>query len=147
MSKEWKTRGARARAAMAAGATLDDVLGTHKLGAIGSIRLLREIAPIPLWCLKILVGNSGSYAHLTLADLEMLGNAPPDGVDFFIHSHRNEAIIERKPTGQAGPGEVPNLQLAGKAARARRSKGGSVIARSRARPSLAPNRFKDFWRE
>jgi len=112
-----------------------------------SIRLLREIAPIPLWCLKILVGNSGSYAHLTLADLEMLGNAPPDGVDFFIHSHRNEAIIERKPTGQAGPGEVPNLQLAGKAARARRSKGGSVIARSRARPSLAPNRFKDFWRE
>jgi hypothetical protein len=86
---------------MAAGATLDDVLRTFRthdeLGAIGSILALREIAPIPLWCLKILVTSGRSRAHLTLADLEMLANAPPDGVDFFIHSCRNDAIIERKP--------------------------------------------------
>jgi hypothetical protein len=46
--------------------------------------------------LKILVTSGRSYAHLTLSDLEMLGNAPPDGVDFFIHSCRNDAIILRE---------------------------------------------------
>jgi hypothetical protein len=54
MSEGSKTRstgvGARARAAMAAGAALEDVLHTFrthdKLGAIGSILALREIAPI-----------------------------------------------------------------------------------------------------
>jgi hypothetical protein len=93
--------GARARAAMAAGARLDDVLRTFRthdnLGAIGSILALREIMPIPLWCSKILVTSGRSYAHLTLADLEMLRNAPPDGVNHFIHFVCNDAIIERKP--------------------------------------------------
>jgi hypothetical protein len=105
MSEGSKTRstavGARARAAMAAGATLEDVLRTFrthdKLGAIGATLALREIAPIPLWWLKIPVTSGRSYANLTLADLEMLANAPPDGVDFSIHSCRNDTIIERKP--------------------------------------------------
>jgi hypothetical protein len=110
MNEEWNTRivaaSDRARAAMAAGATLDDVLNTFrtddKLGTIESMMALREIAPIPLWCLTGLLGDYRAgrryrYAHLTLADLEMLGNAPPDGVGFVIHSCRADAIIERKP--------------------------------------------------
>jgi hypothetical protein len=71
---------------------------THdKLGAVEAMLALREIVPIPLWCSKILVTSCRSYAHLTLADLEMLGNAPPDGVNHFIHFLRNDAIIDRKP--------------------------------------------------
>ncbi len=52
----------------------------------------------------------------------------------------------RSITGRVWRRKVPNQRLAGKAARARRSKRGSAVARSQARRSiraLAPNRFKD----
>lgn len=96
---------ARARAAMTAGATLDDVLRTFRtdeqLGAIESMRALRTLAPMDLSCVKLLVSNwceGRSYAHLTLSDLELLSDAPNTrGVDYFMRRHRDDAIIERKP--------------------------------------------------
>jgi hypothetical protein len=96
---------ARARTAMAAGATLDDVLRTFRtldqLGVIESMRALMEISKMDLSCAKLIVANScegRSYAQLTLADLELLGDAPHvGGVDHFTRRSRADANIERKP--------------------------------------------------
>jgi hypothetical protein len=96
---------ARARAAMAVGATLDDVLRTFRthdqLSTIESIKALFDIAPIGLGCAKVIVCESDggrNFAHLTLADLDLLADASSvKGVDSFIRSHRQAAIIERKP--------------------------------------------------
>lgn len=90
---------------MAAGGTLDDVLRTFRtwdcLGPIESIEALCKIAAMGLSCAKMIVSNScagRSYAELTLADLELLGDAPRvGGVDPFTRWYRNNAIIERKP--------------------------------------------------
>jgi hypothetical protein len=82
MTEDWEARftaiAARARAAMSAGATLDDVLRTFRtqdeLGAIESIRALREISGMGMSCAKLIVSEfceGRSYAHLTLADLEL----------------------------------------------------------------------------
>lgn len=94
----------RARAAMAHGATLDDVLRTFRevegLRAIEATVALREIAPIDLCCAKLLVDNfcDGKRYDLTLADLDLLADAPRvGGVDFFTRRHRDDAIVERRP--------------------------------------------------
>jgi hypothetical protein len=109
MSEEGDARiaaaAARARVAMAAGATLDDVLRTFRthdqFSPLESIKALRKIARLDLSCAKVIIGNScegRSYAHLTLVDLELLGDVPwVGGVDFFTCCHREQAIIERKP--------------------------------------------------
>jgi hypothetical protein len=109
MSEEWDARitaaAARARAAMSAGATLDEVLRTFRadeqLGSIASMRALMELSGMELSCAKLIVSNScegRSYAQLSLADLELLGDAPRvGGVDYFTRCSRNDAIIERKP--------------------------------------------------
>jgi hypothetical protein len=72
-----------------------------ELGAIESMQALREVAPIELTCAKMIVANAfegRSYAHLTLADLELLSDVPETGgVDFFTRRSREDAIIERKP--------------------------------------------------
>ena len=93
---------ARARAAMAAGATLDDVLRTFRTGdglsALESMDALQEIAAMDLSFAKLIVSNScagRSYAQLTLADLELLGDAR--GLDYVTRYFHLEAIIERKP--------------------------------------------------
>lgn len=106
----WEARiaasASRARAALAAGATLDDVLRTFRtrdrldtldaeaaLGRIASQEMDRHTA-------ELIVRNSSvrSYAHLTLADLELLGDTPRGAdVAVFTRYHRDEAIIERKP--------------------------------------------------
>ncbi|HEY0195573.1 MAG TPA: hypothetical protein VGC42_30880 [Kofleriaceae bacterium] len=96
---------ARARAAMTGGATLDEVLRAFRdqdeLGAIGSIQALRELSAMEMSCAKDIVSNAcegRSYAHLSLADLELLGDVPRvGGVDYFTRRHRDDAIIERKP--------------------------------------------------
>jgi hypothetical protein len=96
---------ARARAAMTAGATLDDVLRTFRddeqLGAIEAIKALRELAPMDLSCAKLFVSSfceGRSYAHLTLSDLELLGDmSHVEGVDYFTRRHHEDAIIRRKP--------------------------------------------------
>ena len=96
---------ARARAAMTTGATLHDVLRTFRtdeqLGVIEAVMALRELAPMNLTCAKMLVSNpfeGRSYAHLTLSDLELLGDTPRvGGIDYFMRCQRDEAIIKRKP--------------------------------------------------
>lgn len=96
----------RARMAMASGATLAEVLcrfrtrdqlDTFDMEAavcrIASRELDRHTA-------ELIVRNpSGrSYAHLTLADLELLGDTPSaGGVDSFTRHHRDFAIIDREP--------------------------------------------------
>jgi hypothetical protein len=109
MSEGWEARvaaaAARGRAAMSAGATLDEVLQTFRthdeLGSIQSMMALREMSPMDLSCAKLIVSNAcegRSYAHLTLADLDLLGDTPRvAGVDYFTRCSRDDAIIERKP--------------------------------------------------
>lgn len=111
MSEDSDTRvaaaAARARAAMAAGATVDDVVrgfrDDDQLDAIAAILALREIAaaPMGLSCAKLIVSEiceGRSYAQLTLADLDLLGDASRvSGVDYFTCRNRDRAIIERKP--------------------------------------------------
>jgi hypothetical protein len=110
MSEEWKARlaaaAARGRAAMSGGATLDEVLRAFRfkdeLGSNESIWALREISAMALSCAKLIVSNScegRSYAQLTLADLDLLGDTPRvgGGVDYFTRCSRDDAIIERKP--------------------------------------------------
>ncbi len=104
----------RARIAMAAGATLDDVLCRFRtrdqletldmqdaLCRIASREMDRHTA-------ELIIRDSSirSYAHLTLGDLELLGDVPSvsvcdvhgvDDVDRFTRNHRDHAIIERKP--------------------------------------------------
>jgi hypothetical protein len=90
MSEEWEARikavADRARAAMAAGATLDEVLRTFRtddqLGSIASMRALMELSGMGLSCAKLIVSNScegRSYGQLTLNDLVLSDNwiSPP----------------------------------------------------------------------
>jgi hypothetical protein len=109
MSEDGATRiaaaAARGRAAMSAGATLDEVLHRFRtddeLGSIESMIALREMSPMGLSCAKLIVSNAcdgQSYAQLTLADLDLLGDTPRvGGVDYFTRCDRDHAIIERKP--------------------------------------------------
>jgi len=108
---DWQVhiRGAatRARTAMASGATLDEVLWgfrvRERFDAEDSEAALCHIAARamdPLCANAIINGSSQgrSYARLTLADLELLGDIPDvGGVDHFTRMHRHEAVIERKP--------------------------------------------------
>jgi hypothetical protein len=91
---------ARARTAMAAGATLDDVLRMFRsqFGSVQSILALRKIAAMDLRCLMRIVFNDErrSYAHLTLADLELLSDAP-SGMGRRTLSNRHSAIMEGNP--------------------------------------------------
>ncbi len=89
---------------MASGATLDDVLRTFRtddqFGFIDSIRALLAIARIGLSCAKTIVSDGRSYAHLTLADLDLIADtpdAPFDGAGYDILGSRWRAIVERKP--------------------------------------------------
>ena len=92
---------------MASGTTLDEVLWgfrvREKFDSEDSEAALCQIAARamdPLCAKAIIKGSSEgrSYARLTLADLELLGDIPDvGGVDYFTQMHRHEAIIERKP--------------------------------------------------
>lgn len=96
---------ARGRDAMAAGTTLDDVLHGMKhrdhLGPIEAMIALRTMSPMSLPCAKDLVSRwceGASYAHVTLAELDVLGDAPRvRGVDFFVRCERDAAVIAREP--------------------------------------------------
>jgi hypothetical protein len=109
------------RASLTAGATLDDVLRTFRdadgLGAIECVVALRLIAPIELACCKLLISEwceGRSYAHLLLADLDLLADAPRiDGVEAFLSRYRDEAIIDRQPWllfARDRPGSVHTLR-------------------------------------
>ena len=95
----------RARAAMSAGANVSDVLRTFRdadqLSALECMWALREIAPMDLSCSKMIVSTwceGRSYEHLSLADLDLLGDTPrAGGVDSFTRRQRDDAIIDRKP--------------------------------------------------
>jgi hypothetical protein len=103
--ERFKAAAARAREAMLKGALFDDVLRTFrdddKFGPIEAILALQELAPIGLSCAKGIVSTwceGQSYAHLTLADLELLCETPPDGrVDYFMQRSREHAIIDHAP--------------------------------------------------
>ena len=90
---------------MLAGASFDDILRTFRtddqFGAIESMLALQAISPMSLSCAKLIVSNAcdgRSYAQLTLAELDLLGDAPHvAGVDYFIRCSRDDAIIARKP--------------------------------------------------
>ena len=98
-------RGVRARAAMAGGTTLDAILTElrdhEQLNSIACMRVVMEMAAISLVCAKDLVSSwceGRSYAHLTLADLDLLADTPrAGGVTFFLRTYRDAAIIDRKP--------------------------------------------------
>jgi len=110
---DWQARilgaATRARAAMASGATLDQVLcdfaAREKFDELDAQAALCQIATRAMDrdCAEFIVqnaskGRSRDYARLTLADLELLGETPAvDGVDNFTRWHRQDAIIERKP--------------------------------------------------
>jgi hypothetical protein len=96
--------GARIRAEMIAGSTLDDVLhALHRevYGAVELVAAVREVGGMQLTTAKVLVSNicdGRRYPHLTLADLELLGDTPRTGsVDYFTHRERDDAIVDRKP--------------------------------------------------
>jgi hypothetical protein len=99
---------------MAAGATLDDVLCRFRtrdqLDTLDMQDALCRIASREMdrHTAELIVRDSAirSYAHLTLGDLELLGDVPSvsvcdvhgvDDVDRFTRHHRDGAIIERKP--------------------------------------------------
>lgn len=94
----------RIRIEMLGGLTLDDVLRALKreeynsvmvvaaVRALGNMGLATAKDIVSTWC------EGRSYAHLTVADLELLGDAPHvAGVEFFTRMDRDRAIIDRKP--------------------------------------------------
>jgi hypothetical protein len=93
---------------MASGTTLDEILWgfrvREKFDYEDSAAALCRMAAraMDARCANVIINGvsqeGGSYARLTLADLELLGDIPDvSGVDEFTQSHRHEAIIERKP--------------------------------------------------
>lgn len=106
----------RIRADLQAGATLDDVLGvlrTERHGPLKVMAALRRMCGLRFGTAKTLVADfceGRSYAHLTLADLDLLGDAPrPGRGEHFPGDARDYAIIERRPWllyARQAPGSV-----------------------------------------
>lgn len=118
---DWQARirraATRARTAMASGATLDEVLWGFRVreqfdseDTESALCQIAARAMDPLCANFIVRGSSAgySYARLTPADLELLGDTPEfGGVDHFTQIHRHQAIIERKPYLLYAPSQNP----------------------------------------
>jgi hypothetical protein len=93
----------RIRAEMQAGSTLDASvrkLRSESHGAVEVIAAVRELGNMQLTTAKQIVSSmceGQSFEHLSLVDIDLLGDTPRAGVDFFVSRHRDEAIIDRKP--------------------------------------------------
>lgn len=106
----------RIRADLHAGATLDEVLGAlraERCGPLMAMAALKRATGMGLGAAKIIVSEfceGRSFAHLTLAELDALGDAPRvAGVNSQTSGARDHAIMYRKPWllyARLGPGVV-----------------------------------------